>query len=214
MAAPPAVPSRPAPIRMVATPVQPFRPGNLQLGVQALYEQALSSSEHAYILLAAAQSALLGGCADAASQQMLQPSVDASHVAAMAVLAACLSGGLNAVWLRQLERRVPGQSDGAVLMKTAADYIIAGTIANSLYLVLVPLLTAAFAGGALDDPLGGWTPEGFRSVMLLEACTFAPYNIFAFRLVPPNLRPLAAAMVSATCTVVLSAITLWPSGGA
>lgn len=177
----------------------------------------VSSSEHAYALLAAAQSCVLGASADATSQHLLWHSMDASHVAAMGLLAACLSGGLNAVWLRQLERRVPGKTRRAVLTKTAADFCIAGVIANSLYLVLVPLLTASFAGGtdcaaALAHPLGGWTPESFRSVMTLEACTFTPYNLFAFRLVPPDLRPLAAAMVSATCTVGLSAITLWPGG--
>ena len=44
--------------------------------------------------------------------------------------------------------------------------------------------------------------------MMLEACTFTPYNLCAFKLVPPHMRPLAAAAVSATCTIVLSAITL------
>ena len=41
-----------------------------------------------------------------------------------------------------------------------------------------------------------------------ELCTFAPYNLFAFRLVPPRLRPLGGAAVSATCAVALSGVTL------
>ena len=44
--------------------------------------------------------------------------------------------------------------------------------------------------------------------MLIEACTFGPYNLCAFRLVPPRYRPLSAATVSATCTVALSGVTL------
>tara|TARA_B110001452_G_C15099014_1_gene383239 strand:- start:42 stop:689 length:648 start_codon:yes stop_codon:yes gene_type:complete len=168
--------------------------------------------EHAAIGVAGMQSALLGGTADAASQQLMWHSVDQSHVAAMAILAACLSGALNAMWLKRLEATVPGTSAGAVLQKTLLDYVCAGTIANSAYLVLVPLLTAALAGDVVPasgaELLAGWTPEGFRSVMVLEACTFAPYNLLAFRCVPPELRPLTAAGVSATCTIVLSGITL------
>lgn len=206
-ATPTASPRR-APVGMVATPLKTFRSEGMQLRAQVYYQELLDSSEHAYVLIAAAQSCVLGATADAASQNMLWHHVDYSHVGAMALLAACLSGGLNAVWLRHLEQRVPGQSSRAVLTKTAADYCIAGVIANSMYLIGIPLLTAAFAGDGIGALLDGWTPENFRAVMLLEACTFAPYNLCAFRLVPPDMRPLAAAAVSATCTVVLSGITL------
>ena len=206
-ATPTASPRR-APVGMVATPLKTSRSEGMQLRAQVYYQELLDSSEHAYVLMAAAQSCVLGASADAASQSMLWHHVDVSHVGAMALLAACLSGGLNAVWLRQLEQRVPGQSSRAVLTKTAADYCIAGVIANSMYLIGIPLLTAAFAGDGIGALLDGWTPESFRAVMLLEACTFAPYNLCAFRMVPPEMRPLAAAAVSATCTVVLSGITL------
>lgn len=197
-----------APVGMIATPLKPSRSEGLRLRAQVYYEALIDSSEHAYVLMAAAQSCALGAAADAVSQKMLWHHVDVSHVGAMALLAACLSGGLNAVWLRQLEKRCPGKDTRAVLTKTLADYCIAGVIANSLYLIFVPLLTAAFAGDSTGALLDGWTPEGFRAVMMLEACTFAPYNLCAFKLVPPHMRPLAAAAVSATCTIVLSAITL------
>ena len=167
--------------------------------------------ELAALGVAGAQAALLGGTSDALSQQLLWHSVDQEHVAAMAILTACLSGALNALWLKRLEAAVPGTSAGAVLQKTLLDYICAGTIANSAYLVLVPLLTAALAGdipASGAELLAGWTPEGFRSVMVLEASTFAPYNLLAFSCVPPELRPLTAAGVSATNTIVLSALTL------
>ena len=117
---------RRAPVGMVATPLKVSRLEGVQLRAQVYYQELLSSSDHAYVLLAAVQSGLLGGTADAASQHMLWQHVDVSHVGAMALLAACLSGGLNAVWLRQLEQRIPGQSSRAVLTKTAADYFIAG----------------------------------------------------------------------------------------
>ena len=200
--------ARPAPVGMIATPLKPSPSEGLRLRAQVYYDSLIHSSEHAYVLMAAAQSCALGAAADAVSQKMLWHHVDVSHVGAMALLAACLSGGLNAVWLRQLEKRCPGQDTRAVLTKTVADYCIAGVIANSLYLIFVPLLTAAFAGDSTGALLDGWTPEGFRAVMMLEACTFMPYNLCAFKLVPPHMRPLAAAAVSATCTIVLSAITL------
>ena len=158
------------------------------------YEQV---SRESYLSLAAVQAGVLGGCSDAASQAMLLGSartIDTHHVAALACLAAVLSGCFNAKWLAMIEQAVPGSSTRAVVTKSVADFFIAGTLANSAYLVGVPLLTATLAGTPADpDVFSGWTPEGFRSVMLLELCTFGPYNLFAFRAVPPQLRPLTAA---------------------
>ena len=67
-----------------------------------------------------------------------------------------------------------------------------------MYLVLVPLLTAGFAGefaagSGVHALFKGWTPERFRAVMLLEACTFAPYNLRASTAKVPVLAVLAAA---------------------
>ena len=47
---------------------------------------------------------------------------------------------------------------------------------------------------------------GFGSAMALEATMFAPFNLVSFRLIPSALRPLAAAMMSASYTVLLSAM--------
>ena len=44
--------------------------------------------------------------------------------------------------------------------------------------------------------------------MLLSLCTFQPYNLLQFSCVPPSLRPLGGACVSAASTVLLSGITL------
>ena len=190
-------------ILVPAAAKQPATPERLA----EIYRRA--SKEH-HIELAAAQSGLLGAGADAVSQMMHQLPVDSAHVMAMAVLAAILSGACNAYWLRSLEAAVPGSSSRAVLTKTVLDFCIAGVLANSAYLVGVPAVTALFGGSSFADALAthGWTVDGFRDVMLLEALTFGPYNLCAFKMVPPRLRPLSAATVSAACTIALSGVTL------
>ena len=140
--------------------------------------------------------------------------VDACHVCAMGLSAAVLSGACNAVWLQKLEETWPGTSMGAVTRKSLADICLCAPPVLTGYLVCVPLLTSLFggvgleAGGGLHAALGGWTQEGFASAMLLNLCTFLPYNLAQFSLIAPPLRPLGGAMVSATSAVVLSGITL------
>jgi len=170
-------------------------------------QQGLSASSQ--LTVAGVQAGALGAMSDAFAQAMNGAPVDGQHTLAMGLLAALISGSLNAVWLQRLERTFPGSDTRAVLTKTLADYCIAAVIANSAYLAGVPLLTALLAGTPYDaDLLVGWTEDGFRAVMLVEALTFLPYNLLAFRVVPPRLRPLSAAMVSATCTIFLSGVTL------
>jgi hypothetical protein len=156
------------------------------------------------------QAGLLAGFSDTICQMNTFGAVDGSHVAAMMMCASVLSGGINALWLQQLERRVPGGDATAVLQKTFADFAIAGTTVNSAFLVLVPLLTAALHGTPLDaqHQFDGWTVQNFCDVMKLEGSTFTPYNLLAFRVIPPPVRPLTAACVSAVQTIVLSFITL------
>ena len=179
------------------------------INIQQLYR---SVSKDYMKEVAGAQSGLLGASSDAICQHMHGLSLDGAHVLSMATLAAILSGVCNAKWLEALEASVPGASARAVVTKTVADFCIAGVIANSLYLIGVPALTDLYGGASLVDTLAtassGWTVEGFRAVMLIELCTFGPYNLCAFRLVPPRLRPLSAATVSATCAVALSGVTL------
>ena len=168
------------------------------------------ASQDLHLQVAGIQSGLLGAGSDAVSQAMHGVPMDGTHVLAMGILGAVLSGAFNAKWLQCLEEAVPGSSSEAVLKKTVLDYCIAGVLANSAYLIGVPALTALMSGASPAEAFatGGWTIEGFRTVMLIEACTFGPYNLCAFRLVPPRYRPLSAATVSATCTVALSGVTL------
>ena len=140
--------------------------------------------------------------------------VNVAHVAAMAMVAATMSGAANAIWLRQLEAAFPGKAAREVAYKTLIHAIILASIINSAYLVGVPLFTTFFATGVLpptSDPaayFAGWTLDEFITLTKLEVCMFIPYNTLAFKLVPPSVRPLTHAMVSATFNVAVSAVTL------
>lgn len=163
---------------------------------------------------AAAQALVLAGTADSVSQSMHGP-LDVGHAAAMALTAAALSGACNALWLRKLEDTWPGTGTYAVVSKSLADYFVCAPLVLSGYLVVVPLLTLLFGGASLEavgaslsSASFGWTQEGFQCAMLLNLCTFQPYNLLQFSCVPPSLRPLGGACVSAASTVLLSGITL------
>ena len=135
-----------------------------------------------------------------------------AHVLAMASVASTMSGAANAVWLRQLEARFPGRGACAVAAKTIIHATLLASIINSAYLVGVPLLTTLFDGGGLPEGpaayVAGWTSDEFATLTKLEVCMFIPYNTLAFRFVPPGVRPLTHAAVSATFNVAVSAVTL------
>ena len=177
---------------------------------QSLRDVYDAASTESYVLTAGLQAAALSSLADGVSQSVHGLSVDFAHVAAMATIAFSLSGSLNAVWLRFLEEKIPGTSIAAISSKTFCDWLCCATFFNSAYLALVPVLTALYSGIPLEEasPLVGWSLGGFQAAMALEAITFSPYNLFAFRVVPPRLRPLTSAMLSATCTIVISGLTL------
>ena len=174
------------------------------------------SRDAAYVRDAGVQAGLLSACSDAVSQAMHgMAHVDMAHVAAMALLACLLSGMANAVWMRFLEKSFPGGTLRAVSLKTLVDYGCCATSFNAFFLVGIPWLTAVFAALASDglspapaSLLEHWSVEDWHALMRLEACTFVPYNLLAFRLVPVHLRPLGSASLSAVCTVVLSGVTL------
>lgn len=188
--------------RMVA----PSVPFGLRPAAAALEVLSMDS----YVMIAGAQACGLASAADAASQAALLGTVDPHHVAAMGTLAFTVSGSLNALWLQFLEEKTPGASFQACASKTACDFACCATLFNSAYLGFVPVLTALYAGVAFDEAwaLCGWTKAGFQSAMMLEAITFTPYNMIAFRAVPPRLRPLSSALLSATCAIVVSGLTL------
>lgn len=206
----------------------PFHPTTLAAGYSRL------TKEH-YLPCAFAQAGVLASCADTATQLMQSGVVDPAHVTAMAVVAASMSGAANAVWLRQLEAAFPGKGTREVAAKTLIHAIIIASIINSVYLFGVPLLTQLMSEGTLGSaapawcasvppafqslgviatrchpagPLGGWSVDEFVTLTKLEVCMFIPYNTLAFKFVPPQVRPLTHAMISATFNVAVSAVTL------
>ena len=120
-----------------------------------------------------------------------------------------MSGGANAVWLRQLEDKFPGREKDAIFKKTMIHAVILASIINSAYLAGVPALTDIYSSGLpITEGVEGWTVPEFITLTKLEVCMFIPYNTLAFKLVPPSVRPLTHAMVSATFNVAVSAVTL------
>jgi hypothetical protein len=162
-----------------------------------------------YLPCAFAQAGALASLADVATQLMETSKVDGAHVLAMSTVASTMSGAANAVWLRQLEERFPGRKADAVVSKTLIHAVILASIINSAYLAGVPACHALYAGGGLPANLvAGWSPDEFVTLTKLEICMFIPYNSLAFSYVPPRVRPLTHALVSATFNVAVSAVTL------
>lgn len=165
-----------------------------------------------YLQMAFLQAAILASGADMATQGMEATSIDFGHVAAMATVASTMSGVANAIWLRQLENTFPGTETPNVFMKTMIHATIIASIINSAYLAFVPLLTAYLYhdGGSVDFSIvfSSWSVEEFITLTKLELLMFIPYNTVAFKFVPPSVRPLTHAAVSATFNVAVSAVTL------
>jgi len=171
-----------------------------------------------YLLMAFLQAAFLASGADIATQTMAGANgIEFSHVAAMATVASTFSGAINAVWLRQLEQTFPGTATKEVAIKTIIHATIVAFIINSAYLVGVPLCTDCYSSfnGVLHFPhmdmvtiFKGWNLDEFLTLTKLEVAMFIPYNTLAFKFVPPQIRPLTHASISATFNVAVSAITL------
>ena len=184
----------------------------------ARYQQLVK--DH-YVPMACLQAAVLAGGADIATQTLEHAqALDYSHVAAMSTVASTMSGGATAVWLRQLEDKFPGRATDAIVKKTMIHAVILASIINSAYLAGVPALTDIYSSGLpITEGVEGWTLPEFVTLTKLEVCMFIPYNTLAFSFVPPRVRPLTHAMVSATFNVAVSAVTLgywdaWMRGAA
>jgi hypothetical protein len=173
------------------------------------------TSEH-YLLMAFLQAGFLASVADITTQTLEGAiPLDIGHVAAMATVASTMSGVFNAIWLRQLEQAFPGTETREVATKTMLHAVIIASIINSAYLVGVPLFTEYCYGGSFSLPpmdasilSGGWTFDEFIILTKLELLMFIPYNALAFKFVPPQVRPLTHAAVSAIFNVAVSAVTL------
>ena len=165
-----------------------------------------------YLLMAFLQAGVLASSADMATQTMEHAGpLDFSHVAAMAAVASTMSGLMNAIWLKQLESKFPGTGAKEVATKTMIHAVIIASIINSAYLVFVPMFTAyGFTPAAFDLNVitSNWSWEEFIILTKLEILMFIPYNTVAFKFIPPSIRPLTHAAISATFNIAVSAVTL------
>lgn len=75
-------------------------------------------------------------------------------------------------------------------------------IENTLFLALTPLIE-----GASFDEVGSLVNENFFSVMQTELSAFLPYNLVAFSLIPPLLRPFSTGLASMLFGVYISLTT-------
>lgn len=209
---------RPARVGGAGALQKPVMSGSLALELpqgQAPVAQQLSDgyrriSESHYVAVAAVQSCVLRGGSDMAGQFLRGDGLDLAHCVAMATVGLLFSGVVGSTWLRSLDDLFGTcTSRKSVVQKTVADYVCYAPFANSAYLLFVPLLTAAFTHNLGADPLAPalhtWETS-FASAMALEASMFAPYNLLQFRLIPAPLRPGAGAVMSASFTILLSAM--------
>lgn len=82
------------------------------------------------------------------------------------------------------------------------DACIWAPIANGAYLGLTPLVE-----GAGFKRAGEIVRERFAEVMKTELKTFTPYNLVAFSLIPPLMRPFSTGFVSMCFGVYISYVT-------
>lgn len=170
-------------------------------------------SKRNYLQLAFVQAAVLASGADIATQTMEHgsASLDMSHVAAMATVASTMSGAFNAVCLRKLEDEFPGKEKQNIVIKTVIHAVIIASIINSAYLAFVPMLANDIYHGAglpQSNPFEAWNLDDFITLTKLEIAMFIPYNALAFTFVPPQVRPLTHAAISASFNIAVSAVTL------
>lgn len=162
-----------------------------------------------YLLLASVQAAVLRGGADVVGRSLIPAEayaldVEATNVyvhgAALGFVALFVSGVGCASWQRLLEASAGSETTPEIIvLKCTADYFIWAPIANTLYLVLVPLLMGQTPAAAFQIML-----DGFGAVSLLELCIWTPYNLLSFRFLPLELRPPTQSALAALFTIGLS----------
>jgi len=147
----------------------------------------------------------------------------------MGMLGTLIGGFGTATWLRWLESHVTvadvpqwirgvlatiapeqlGQlnsisatDDLLVLVKATLDSCVWAPIENTLFLVLTPLLE-----GASFEEVSSLLNDNFLPVMQTELGAFFPYNLLAFSLIPPLLRPFSTGLASMCFSVYISLTT-------
>lgn len=88
------------------------------------------------------------------------------------------------------------------LVKATLDACVWAPIANTLYLVLTPL-----SEGASLESVAETLEQSFLPVMKSEVSTFFPYNLVAFSLIPPLVRPFTTGLLSMCFSIYISWVT-------
>lgn len=164
------------------------------------YNEALRTN---YDLTTAVQAFVLVGMGDAIAQKIEKVEFDPVRTLRMGSLGLVIGGIGTSHWLKFLESQLPGHATAArVVEKSLIDACFWAPIANGAYLGLTPLVE-----GAGLQRSGEVVQERFAEVMKTELKTFTPYNLVAFSLIPPLLRPFTTGFVSMCFGVYISYIT-------
>ena len=168
--------------------------------LSAFYSSSLHS---AYYRTTATQALLLVGAGDAISQKIEAGEYDPQRTMRMALLGMFIGGFGTACWLSHLEQWLPGHATmSRVVEKAALDACVWAPIANTLYLVLTPLLE-----GKNTSDVRTMLTERFLPVMATELSTFFPYNLVSFSMIHPLYRPFTTGFVSMCFAVYISWVT-------
>jgi hypothetical protein len=89
-----------------------------------------------------------------------------------------------------------------IVIKATLDACVWAPIANTLYLALTPLTEGKDLATAAES-----LSENFLPVMRSELKTFFPYNLVAFALIPPLVRPFTTGVLSMAFSTYISWVT-------
>jgi Mpv17 / PMP22 family len=89
-----------------------------------------------------------------------------------------------------------------VVVKATLDVCVWAPIANTLYLALTPLSEGRGLASAAES-----ISDNFIPVMKSELKTFFPYNLVAFALIPPLVRPFTTGVLSMAFSTYISWVT-------
>ena len=89
-----------------------------------------------------------------------------------------------------------------IVIKATLDACVWAPIANTLYLALTPLTEGKDLATAAES-----LSDNFLPVMRSELKTFFPYNLVAFALIPPLVRPFTTGVLSMAFSTYISWVT-------
>jgi len=183
-------------------PLAASRSSSTAGGLLGAYNALLDRSA---IGVAATQASLMRVAGDRTAQAIAithgaQTSVHPEHTLAMALIGMFVSGIGGSLWLQALENHVgPTEAMADAVRKAALDFICWAPVANCAYLLGVPYIVSGDMTGALANAQSQFLPT-----MGLELALYMPYNLLAFSVVPPALRPATAQVACLIFSVLIA----------